>query len=140
MAKNKTQPTQTDPRAFIAAVEDEQKRTDAEWLLEAMSSATGHSAVMWGPSIIGFGTYHYVYASGREGDWPEIGFSPRKANLSIYLMCGVERNPELLAKLGKYRTGKSCLYIKRLSDVDKDVLTALIEDAVVRVRNNDVKY
>lgn len=142
MAKNepKTIPTGVDPRDFIAAVEDEQKRKDAGWVMNMMADVTGEPPVMWGPSIIGFGTYHYVYASGREGDWMLTGFSPRKAALSIYLMCGVEREEDLLAKLGKYKTGKSCLYIKRLSDVDTDVLRELVEASVAKVREQDIIY
>ena len=140
MAKNKTAPTKVDPNEFIAAVPDETKRADSEWILQTMQEITGAPPVMWGPSIIGFGTYHYVYASGREGDWMEIGFSPRKANISIYLMSGAEREKTLLAKLGKHKTGKSCLYIKRLSDVDKEVLRELMETSVEKVRNKDIQY
>lgn len=142
MAKkeNKTQPTKITPQDFIAAVDNEQKREDAEWVMGMMAEVTGEPPVMWGPSIIGFGTYHYVYESGREGDWMVTGFSPRKAALSLYLMSGVEREEALLAKLGKYKTGKSCLYIKRLSDVNTDVLRELVEASVAKVRNKDIKY
>ena len=140
MAKNKTQPTATDPHDFLAALPDEQKRADSEWVLRTMEEVTGEPAKMWGPSIIGFGTYHYVYASGREGDWMETGFSPRKANLTIYLMSGVERETELLARLGKHKTGKSCLYLKRLSDVDTDVLRELIRVSVAKVREQDIQF
>lgn len=142
MAKKtpKTKPTEVAPADFVAAVENEQKRKDAEWIMAMMAEVTGESPVMWGPSIIGFGTYHYVYASGREGDWMLTGFSPRKAAISIYLMSGVEREAELLAKLGKYKMGKSCLYIKRLSDVDTDVLRELVVASVEKVREGDVRY
>jgi len=142
MAKKepKTKPTQVAPKDFIAAVENEQKRKDAEWVMEMMTEVTGEPAKMWGPSIIGFGTYHYVYASGREGDTMITGFSPRKAAISIYLISGVEREAELLAKLGKYKTGKSCLYIKRLTDVDTDVLRELVMASVVKVRDKDILY
>lgn len=140
MAKNKTTPTEVSPLDFIAAIEDEAKRQDSEWILQTMQEVTGELPKMWGPSIIGFGTYHYVYASGREGDWMEIGFSPRKANISIYLMSGVGREEDLLAKLGKHKLGKSCLYVKRLSDVDKEVLREMMTASVKKVREGDVKY
>ncbi|MEL7159311.1 MAG: DUF1801 domain-containing protein [Bacteroidota bacterium] len=142
MAKNqnKTQPTDVAPADFVAAVTDEQKRHDSEWLLRTMEEITGAVPVMWGPSIIGFGSYHYVYPSGREGDWMLTGFSPRKNALTLYLMSGVEREAELLAKLGKYKTGKSCLYVKRLSDVDTDVLKELITASVEKVRRDDIEY
>lgn len=142
MAKNepKTKPTKVAPKDFIAAVENEQKRKDAEWIMTMMGEVTGEPPVMWGPSIIGFGTYHYVYASGREGDTMITGFSPRKAAISIYLISGVEREAELLAKLGKYKTGKSCLYIKRLTDVDTDVLRELVVASVAKVREQDIIY
>lgn len=140
MAKNKTVPTAVDPHDYIAAVEDDNKRADSEWLLTTMQEVTGEPPKMWGPSIIGFGTYHYVYDSGREGDTMEIGFSPRKANISIYLVSGVAREEELLAKLGKHKMGKSCLYVKRLSDVDKDVLREMMVSSVAKVRNKDIDY
>ncbi len=142
MAKKepKTKPTQVAPKDFVAAVENEQKRQDAEWIMEMMAEVTGEPAKMWGPSIIGFGTYHYVYESGREGDTMITGFSPRKAAHSIYLISGVEREAELLAKLGKYKTGKSCLYIKRLTDVDTDVLRELVVASVEKVKKQDIIY
>jgi len=142
MARNepKTKPTAVDPKDFVAAVDHEQKRKDAEWIMAMMEEVTGEPPVMWGPSIIGFGTYHYVYESGREGDWMLTGFSPRKTALSIYLMGGVGREADLLAKLGKYKTGKSCLYVKRLSDVDTDVLRELVVSSVEKVKAGDVKY
>lgn len=137
---NKTQPTDINPADFLRTVEDETKRSDSQWVLEQMEAITGEPAKMWGPSIIGFGTYHYVYASGREGDWMITGFSPRKTALTLYLMSGVEREKELLEKLGKYKTGKSCLYVKRLSDVDKEVLKELIRTSVEKVRGEDIRY
>jgi hypothetical protein len=142
MAKkeNKTKPTAVAPADFLAAVADEKKRADGQWLMDTMQEITGEPPRMWGPSIIGFGTYHYVYESGREGDTMITGFSPRKAAHSIYLVSGVEREADLLAKLGKYKTGKSCLYIKRLSDVDTEVLKELIEASVEKVRQGDIKY
>lgn len=138
--QNKTVPTTVSPNDFIAAVPDETKRQDSRWLLQTMQEVTGHPPVMWGPSIIGFGTYHYVYETGREGDMVEIGFSPRKANISIYLMSGVAREEAYLAKLGKHKLGKSCLYIKRLADVDKEVLKQMMISSVKKVRNRDIDY
>lgn len=140
VAKNKTVPTTADPYEYIAAVTDERKRTDSEWLLATMQEITGEAPKMWGPGIIGFGNYHYVYDSGREGDTMEIGFSPRKANISIYLVSGVAREEEFLAKLGKHKVGKSCLYIRRLSDVNKKVLRELMASSVAKVRNKDIDY
>ncbi|MFK8163157.1 MAG: DUF1801 domain-containing protein [Lewinella sp.] len=137
--KNKTQPTEIQPVDFIAAVENEQKRKDAEWILQMMEEVTGEPPKMWGPSIIGFGTYHYVYESGREGDWMLTGFSPRKTAMSVYLMGDLEEEQEILEKLGKHKIGKSCLYIKKLSDVDLDVLREIVERSVQRVRNGEVK-
>ena len=98
-----------------------------------MEEVTGEKAVMWGDSIVGFGTYHYVYASGREGDWPVTGFAPRKQALTLYIMSGFDQYDELLARLGKHSTGKSCLYIKRLSDVDVDVLRELVAESVAHM-------
>lgn len=138
--KNKTQPTEVNPADFIAGVENEQKRKDAEWVMQMMQEVTGEPPQMWGPSIIGFGTYHYVYASGREGDWMLTGFSPRKAAMSIYLMGGVGQEQERLDKLGKHKVGKSCLYIKKLSDVDTDVLREMVESSVQKVRNGEIKF
>jgi hypothetical protein len=121
-------PTPADVDAFLKAVPDEKRRADAHALLELMSSVTGEPPVMWGPSIVGFGSYHYRYESGRTGDSPLAGFSPRKANLVVYLVGGYEqRYPKLLEQLGPHKTGKSCLYLKRLGDVDLDVLRQLIE-------------
>ncbi|PHI19775.1 hypothetical protein CEQ90_11145 [Lewinellaceae bacterium SD302] len=137
---NKTTPTNVSVSDFLATVDNEQKRADAQTIIDLMQEITGESPVMWGPSIIGFGKYHYTYASGREGDWMETGFSPRKSAISLYLMGGIGRQADLLEKLGKYKTGKSCLYIKRLSDVDMDVLRELIATSVKQVRNGDIQY
>jgi hypothetical protein len=138
--KNKTQPTEVDPLDFIAGVENEQKRKDAEWVLQMMEEVTGEPAKMWGPSIIGFGTYRYVYASGREGDWMLTGFSPRKTALTIYLMSGVGREKDGLEKLGKHKIGKSCLYLKKLSDVDTDVLREMVASSVQKVKDGNISY
>lgn len=121
-------PTSADVDAFLKAVPTESRRADAHALLELMRSVTGEPPVMWGPSIVGFGSYHYRYESGRTGDAPLAGFSPRKANLVVYLVGGFEdRYPKLLEQLGPHKTGKACLYLKRLGDVDLGVLRQLIE-------------
>lgn len=134
MATNKTQPTDVDPAAYIASVEHPVRRSDAETLLDMMTRATGCPAKMWGPSIIGFGRYHYRYASGREGDFLLTGFSPRKANLVVYILPGYDDISEQLGRLGKHRVGKSCLYINKLADVDLAVLEEIVTDAVQRMR------
>lgn len=134
MSKNKTQPTHADVHAFLDGVADEQKRADSYRLLEIMEEITGEPPVMWGSSIVGFGKYHYRYESGREGDFFLAGFSPRKQALTLYIMAGFSRYDELMARLGKYKTGKSCLYIKRLADVDEEVLRTLIAESVAWMR------
>ena len=134
MAELKTKQNNTSVTEFIAAVVDKQQRVDARKISAMMRTATGSRAKMWGTNIVGFGSYHYKYASGQEGDWPIVGFSPRKQNLSLYIMPGFGRFDKLMAKLGKYKTGKSCLYIKRLSDVDEIVLEKLIDGSVMRMR------
>jgi len=122
--ENKTKATKASVADFIAAVPDEAKRKDAKTLIKMMQSATGEKPKMWGPSIIGFGSVHYVYDSGREGDMPLLGFSPRKPAIVLY---GVAKTAEaMLPKLGKYTTGKGCLYIKNLADVDEKVLDKMI--------------
>jgi hypothetical protein len=120
---------------FLNKVEPEQKRNDAFQLLDLMTEITGHEAKMWGSSIIGFGQYHYKYASGQEGDFMAIGFSPRKAKHSIYIMAGFTRYEELLAKLGKHKTGKGCLYVNKLADIDLDVLKELVTDSYQYIIN-----
>lgn len=125
-APNKTQPTVADVTAFIAAVPDPVRRADAETLVQMMTRLSDEPAKMWGPSIIGFGEYHYRYDSGRTGSMARIGFSPRKAEQVLYLVDGYENQAENLARLGKHRTGKSCLYVKRLADIDMAVLEAMI--------------
>jgi hypothetical protein len=126
MPENKTKATKQSVAAFLAALTDETRRADAKVLVKLMQAATGEKAVMWGPSIIGFGTHHYKYESGREGDTPLVGFSPRKAANVLYGLIGFDGANALLAKLGKHTTGKGCLYIKKLPDVDVKVLEALI--------------
>ena len=136
MAENKTKPTRASVAAFINAIDDPQKRAEARKVAAMLRKATGKRAKMWGPSIVGYGTYHYKYASGREGDFMMAGFSPRKQALTVYIMAGFSNYEALLKKLGKYKTGKSCLYIKRLSDVDEDVLQQLIDESVKYMRKN----
>lgn len=134
MASNATQPTNVDPVDFVASVEHPTRRADAETLLELMQRVTGCRPTMWGPSIIGFGRYHYHYDSGREGDFMLTGFSPRKANLVVYVLPGYDEIGEQLARLGKHKTGKSCLYIGKLADVDLAVLEEIVADGVARMR------
>ncbi|GAA2174084.1 hypothetical protein GCM10009784_10940 [Arthrobacter parietis] len=126
MADNKTVPTAASPQDFIDSVPHERRRQDAQTLLALMSRITGLEAVMWGPSMVGFGSYHYKYASGREGDALAVGFSPRSANLALYGLTYAPQAAELLPELGKHRTGAGCLYINKLDDVDQDVLAQLI--------------
>jgi hypothetical protein len=120
-------------KAFLESV-DPSRRQDCHDIVELMRRATGAEPRMWGTAMVGFGEYHYRYESGREGDWPLSAFSPRKANLTIYVMAGVERFPALLEKLGKHKTGKGCLYVKRLSDVDTGVLEQLVRASVEQLR------
>jgi hypothetical protein len=131
-------PTTADVDGFIDAVANETRRCDARASCELMTSVTGEPPVMWGSSIVGFGSYHYRYASGRTGVAPVAGFSPRKPNLVVYLVGGFEdRDPELLERLGPNTTGKACLYLKRLADVDLDVLRQLVERSVRAARGVD---
>lgn len=130
MAELKTKPTEEDPSKFLKGIEDDQKRTDCLELLALMEAITGKKPKMWGTSIIGFGNYHYKYASGREGDYFVTGFSPRKQNLTIYIMPGFTPYEAVMSKIGKYKTGKSCLYIKKLDDIDRDLLRELISQSV----------
>ncbi|MGD9489840.1 MAG: DUF1801 domain-containing protein [Calditrichaceae bacterium] len=130
MAELKTKKNKQSVNEFLDRVEDPKKRTDCYNILEIMKEATGEEPAMWGDSIVGFGNYHYKYASGREGDWFLTGFSPRKQNLTLYIMSGFEKYDELMQKLGKYKTGKACLYINTLDDVNTDVLTELVSLSV----------
>ena len=130
MAELKTKRNEGDVEAFLNTVPDEKKRQDSFAVLKLMKQVTGEEPVMWGDSIIGFGSYHYKYASGREGDWFLTGFSPRKQNLTLYIMAGFDEYEQLLSKLGKHSTGKSCLYVKKLDDVDIDVLKKLVKQSV----------
>ncbi|MCB9435028.1 MAG: DUF1801 domain-containing protein [Ardenticatenaceae bacterium] len=130
MSELKTQKHDGSVAAFLNSVENERKRSDSFTLLELMQEVTGAEAAMWGSSIVGFGSYHYTYASGREGDWFVAGFAPRKQNLTLYIMAGFDGYETLLARLGKHKTGKSCLYINKLADVDMAVLRELVQRSV----------
>ena len=130
MAEPKTKPTKASVKEFLNQISDKERRDDCFAVAKIMEEITGEKAKMWGPSIVGFGTWHYKYASGREGDWPVTGFSPRKKDLTLYLMMGFEKHTELMQKLGKHSTGKSCLYIKRLSDIHVPTLKKLIKTSI----------
>lgn len=126
MSDPKTMKNDASVEAFIDALDDERKKNESRVLVALMREVTGEEPAMWGDSIIGFGTYHYRYASGREGDWMLTGFSPRKRAFSIYVMSGFPQHEELMDRLGTYRTGKACLYVKKLDDIDLDVLRDLV--------------
>jgi len=136
MYELKTKKNSASVTAFLNAIDDKQQRADAKKISAMMRAVTGSRAKMWGTAIVGFGSYHYRYASGQEGDWPLVGFSPRKQNLSLYIMSGFSKFEVLMAKLGKYKIGKSCLYIKRLEDVDQRILEQLIAESVKYMRKN----
>ena len=133
MAELKTKPTNASVEKFLNQVSDETRRADCFQIVKIMEEITGSKPKMWGPAIVGFGTYHYKYASGREGDWPVAAFSPRKQDLTIYIMPGLAKYTDLLKQLGKHRTAKSCLYIKRLSDIHVPTLKKLIHQSVNHV-------
>lgn len=135
MAKNKTTETESSVIDFINTVEDENKRNDAFELVKIMSETTGFEAKMWGPAIIGFGSYHYKYDSGHEGDAPLAGFSPRKANTTVYFYLPEENREELLSKLGKHKSSKACIYIKKLGDIDTEILKKIITLSMEYVLN-----
>ena len=134
MAELKTRPTDESVERFLSKIADERTREDCRTIARIMQKITKAKPTMWGPSIVGFGRYHYRYASGREADWLLTGFSPRKQNLTLYIMSGFTRYDALLGKLGKHKTGKSCLYIKRLEDVDLTVLETLIKESVAYMK------
>ena len=134
MADNQTQPTKLSVTGFIDGLTDQTRKADAKVLVKLMQGATGEKATMWGPSIIGFGSRHYKYDSGREGDMPVVAFSPRKAATVLYSVMGFSGSEELLAKLGKHTTGKGCLYIKKLADVDQKVLEEMVGRSVAAIR------
>ena len=133
MAELKTQKNDASVEDFLNGVSDERKRNDSFAILDLMRDVTGDEPAMWGTSIVGFGSYRYKYASGREGEWMVTGFSPRKQNLTLYIMSGFDNYDSLLSDLGKYKTGKSCLYINKLDDVDLATLRDLIEQSVAHM-------
>lgn len=134
MAENKTQPTDADVGAYIAAVEPARRREESETLLALMTRVTGFEPVMWGESIVGFGRYHYKYKSGREGDYFLTGFAPRKAAMTVYVMPGFKQYGAELKRLGKHRHSVSCLYLNRLDAVDLDALEEIVADSVRRMK------
>ena len=134
MADQKTRPTGEDVVQFLNAIKDEHRRQDCFTLLELMQETSGEQPRLWASSIVGFGEYHYRYASGHEGDAALVGFAPRKPNLSLYVLSGFEGQEQLLEKLGKHKAGKGCLYIKRLDDIDLDVLRQLVQGTVDLIR------
>lgn len=133
MAEVKTKPTKASVTSFLNKIANEERRNDCKAVSELMAEVTGAEPVMWGPSIVGFGTYHYKYPSGREGDWMMMGFSPRKGDLTLYILPSVEEFPELMAKLGKHKTGKSCLYLKKLDDIDLEVLRRILQQSMKKM-------
>jgi len=130
MAELKTKVNKASVNEFLNAIEDDAVRKDCKEIAKIMKEVTKETPKMWGTSIVGYGSYHYKYASGREGDWFISGFSPRKHTITLYIMSGFDRYNKLLKKLGKHATGKSCLYIKRLADVDQKILKELIKESV----------
>ncbi|GGC85557.1 DUF1801 domain-containing protein [Undibacterium terreum] len=134
MAEAKTRPTDQSIDEFLARISEEGRRNDCVKIAELMQHATGAPPVIWGSSIVGFGSYRLRYDSGKEADWPLIAFSPRKNDLTLYIMPGFQHYEALLAQLGKFKTGKSCLYLKKLSDINLDVLASLIGESVQHMR------
>ncbi|MFN2134508.1 MAG: DUF1801 domain-containing protein [Candidatus Promineifilaceae bacterium] len=137
MAELKTQENDASVDDYLNSVEDEQKRAASFRIKEMMEEVTGEEARMWGESIVGFGHYSYKYASGREGEWMITGFAPRKRNLTLYIMSGFDDYDALMADLGKYKTGKSCLYINKLEDIDLEVLRKLVAQSVQHMRESN---
>ena len=134
MPENKTKPTRASVAGYIAAIDDEERRADCKLLVKLMSSVTGEPATMWGPGIVGFSSYHYKYASGREGDMCVVGFSSRKPTISIYILAQGPAQQKLLARLGKHKMAKACLSVRRLSDIDMAVLRKLVEGSIAAIR------
>ena len=137
MTELKTKVNDANVVAFLNGVADERKRQDCFAVLDLMQRVTGAEPKMWGASIVGFGAYHYVYATGNSGDWPLTGFAPRAQNITLYIISGFDQYQELMARLGKYKTGKSCLYVKRLADVDLTVLEELVALSVEHMRRTN---
>lgn len=134
MAEPKTKPTDASVAHFLDAIEDEARREDCKTVAQLMKKVTKSEPKMWGTGIVGFGAYRLKYAGGQEADWPLVGFAPRKQNLVLYIMSGFDSYDGLMARLGKHKTGKSCLYLNRLADVDQKVLKTLIEDSVQHMK------
>jgi len=137
MTELKTKPNDQSVQAFLNSVAHEKKREDSHTILKLMQEVTGEEPKMWGDSIVGFGTYHYRYASGREGDMPLTGFSPRKQNLTLYILSGFDDYDDLLGRLGKFKTGKSCLYVNKLEDIDLKVLRELVRQSAEHMAANE---
>ena len=134
MTENKTKESDASVDAFLDAVENDERRTDCKTLLNLMAEVTGSEPRMWGSSMIGFGRYHYRYASGREGDWFITGFSPRKKALTLYIMPGFDGYDDLMGRLGKHTSGRACIYVRRLDDIDLEVLKEMVLASVVHMR------
>lgn len=134
MAEPKTQKNDASVDDYLNAIEDDHRKADCLKIHQMMQKVTGKPGSMWGDSIVGYGTYHYKYASGREGDWMQVGFSNRQKSISVYIMSGFSRYQQLLDKLGKHKTGKSCLYINKMSDIDDSVLKDMIRSSVEYMR------
>ncbi len=139
MAELKTKKNEASVDAFIDSIENESRRADCRVVCDLMREITGDEPAMWGSSIVGFGSYHYKYASGREGDWFLTGFAPRKDSLTMYIMSGFSEYESLLRALGKHKTGKACLYVKKLADVDMGTLRTLIEKSVEQKRSSELQ-
>jgi len=138
MSENKTQPTTSSVDAFLAGIGDESRRADCLRIRSLMEEASGEPAVLWGTSIIGFGNLHYRYESGREGDTPAVAFSPRSSSVTLYIIGGFDGRQDILARLGRYRTGKGCIYIRSLDEVDESALVDLIQASLDRAAELDV--
>jgi Domain of unknown function (DU1801) len=130
----KTKANSGDVKDYLNSIEEPEKRAGCFQLLKLMEEITGEKAILWGTSIVGFGAYHYKYASGQEGDWPLTGFSARKQNISVYIMPGFDKYKDLMSRLGKHKTGKSCLYLKKLEDADMEILKEIISDSVALMK------
>jgi hypothetical protein len=139
MAELKTQKNEADVEAYLNNVEHEKRRQDSFTVLELMKEVTGEQPKMWGSSIVGFGDYHYQYESGREGDWFLTGFAPRKNALTLYIMAGFDGYGQLLGKLGKYKTGKACIYVNKIEDLDLDVLRELVARSAEHVAKTNAE-
>jgi nucleoid DNA-binding protein len=136
MAELKTKPTNASVKEFLNQIADEERRADCFAVAKLMEEVTGEKPKMWGTSIVGFGSFRYKYASGREGDWPVTGFSPRKKELTLYIMMGFQKHADLMKKLGKHSTAKSCLYIKRLDDIHVPTLKKLLKESLKDLRRH----